>query len=210
MGFGIFWNAMIIRIFLTIFLLLTISSCRWITGGGSPFFKWSNIKIPPGTPVFQQGFKDGCSTVLYARGNYWYRMRYSYTYDPQMIGNPEYRFGHSRGYSWCFQNIVGPGPLSSFDRYINPSGAAWGYGVFDTKVDDIGTNWDGMFGDGSQGPWYSSLTGTSNGLNGIFDVLQKGTTGRGVFDSNPLWAGGSKGQILGQDYDGAYFGDPSR
>lgn len=178
---------------LLLVVLLQIGSCRWLSNAGLPYFRGLDFKVPDGTPTFQQGYKDGCSTILFARGNGIYRDRYSYRYDPKLIGNPEYRFGHSRGQSWCFQNIIGPNPLASSDRYLNPHGAASGYGVFDMQGADIGSAWGGMFDGASSG--ISNVTGAS--LNGIFGAWG-GNGADSVFNSNPIWGGNSKGQIFGQ------------
>lgn len=179
---------------LVIVLLLELAACRWFTSSGTPYNAWSNFKIPQGTPVFQQGYKDGCSTVLYARGNVWYRTRYKYTYDTKLIGNPEYRFGHSRGYTWCFQYILhsSSGPTASADKYLMPYG-------YDTTHNAANYNnaWDGFFGGNPMG---NVMPATPNGLDGIFDVLQKGGSGTGQSTfGNPLWTNGSRGQFLGWD-----------
>ncbi len=186
------------NILLIILLSYSLSACRWITGASTPFYSWTNFKVPEGTPVFQAGFKDGCSSILYARGNDFYRSRYSYRYDPTMIGNTEYRFGFQRGNSWCFQTILavqtGPrgGGLGKFlFVYGNDS---WG---FDASPGSINTT--GLFGGNVSNPISSD-----NSINGFFDVLQKGTDAGGVggvgyttFGANPLWSGGSSGQFLG-------------
>jgi hypothetical protein len=182
---------------LFIIFLLPLPACKWATGAGTPFFKWSNINIPEGTPTFQQGFKDGCSTVLYARGNEWYRTRYSYRYDPKLIGNPEYRFGHSRGYTYCFQSIIGPLPLASFDRYISPYG---NNPVFEMSVADGAINkaWGGFFATPGESVLGGSATpGTDGGFDAMFGLWGGGGSGS-VFGAHPLWAGGSKNQIFGQ------------
>ncbi len=195
---------MLKKVTLVLILLSLLSSCRWFGEATTPFFSWTNFKVPPGTPVFQQGYKDGCSTVLYARGNVFYRSRYSYKFDPKMIGNTEYRFGHSRGYSFCFQHVLAStsGPVGSFDKYLSPQGYDKTY-----NAGNINDTWDGALA--NDGVFSGSVTTPGNGLNGIFDVLQKGGSGetRGVFDSNPLWAGGSKGQYFGWGYDGSYYGN---
>lgn len=180
----------------------TLISCRWIDGIGSPFFSWTNIKIPDGTPTFQRGFKDGCSTVLHARGNDYYHTRYKYRYDPNLIGNTEYRFGHQRGYSFCFQMIVGPSNsiVGSPDRFLFHYGNG---AAFDPKPGSI--NDQGLFGDSGNNALSSSLTTPGTGLNSMFDVWQKGNDDTGVggggsgtaFGGNPLWAGGSSGYFLG-------------
>ncbi len=175
--------------FLLLILLLQSGGCKWISATSKPYFFGTGFKVPPGTPVFQQGFKDGCSTILFARGNGFYRARNDYHYDEKLAGNPEYRFGHSRGQSWCFQTIIGANAFVSFDRYILPYG---NNSVFDMSAGDINNTWDGAFN--GLNP---STTGSIGSLNGIFQLWSGGESG-GVFSANPIWAGGSKGQIFGQ------------
>jgi hypothetical protein len=183
-------------------LLFLVSSCKWLGSMGSPYFMGTDFKVPDGTPAFQQGFKDGCSSGSYARGNYFYRTRYGYRYDANMIGNPEYRLGHSRGYTWCFTHINNQyiGPQSSGFNVILPKGAA----PFDfsttSTVDNV---WDGMFGGGSMGDNGSGnfiAPKTPGGINGVFNTLQYGIDGSSTLFNNKelLWAGGSSGQIFGQ------------
>lgn len=189
-----------LKILLITLLSQAFFSCRWFTSVHSTYFAFTNFKVPEGTPTFQQGYKDGCSTVLYARGNDFYRTRYSYRYDPTLIGNAEYRFGHSRGYTWCFQNIVtaatGHGPV---DAFLFPQGAASLTGGLDYtpgNLKDVG-----MFGGSISEPIAGGAT-----LNDMMMVWQKGNNNAGVggagytvFGNNPLWAGGSSGWWLGWD-----------
>ncbi len=183
---------------LILLLLLGLSSCKWFSSISSPFLSLTNIKVPDGTPTFQAGFKDGCSTVVYSRGNEVYRRRYKYRYDPKMIGNPEYRFGHARGYSWCFQYMFSAATnVGSFDRFLNPGG-------YDKTFDagNINNAWDGFFGGGNS-IWGSSVTTPGAGLDSMMSVFQTGLDGKQTtFGANPLWAGGSKGQFFGQQYYG--------
>jgi len=179
-------------------LLLSLSSCKWFTEANRPFYAMTKFKIPDGTPAFQSGYKDGCNSILYARGNPLYKTKLKgYRFDPKMVGNTEYRFGHSRGWAFCFMTAIGQ-VHSSFDNYLN---------YYDPTMmsQDYNTTGDGLF----DGVFSQSVTTPGNGLNGIFDVLQSGssgTSGGGVFNSNPLWAGGSLGQIFGQQYNGSYYG----
>ncbi|MBM3589781.1 MAG: hypothetical protein FJX30_00175 [Alphaproteobacteria bacterium] len=186
------------KIFLIIFLIITSASCQWIKDSGTPFFSMMNIKIPPGTPTFQKGFRDGCENIVYARGNPLYRAKYKgFRFDPKMIGNSEYRFGHSRGQSFCFMHVIS-NVHNSADNYLN-------YYDPTMMAQNYNTVGDGLF-DG--GVFSQSLTTPGNGIDGIFDVLQKGgggTTGS-AFSSNPFWAGGSVGQFFGQGYSGSYYG----
>ena len=184
--------------FLLILLLLEFSGCKWITGAGSPYYKWFGFKIPDGTPSFKKGYKDGCSTILYARGNQLMRDRYGgYHYDGNMIGNPEYRFGFSRGWSWCFQTTIGPNAVTSPDRYIAPFGN--GGNVFDMSAGNINNAWGGLFGGGGASGEGKAMGETigGTGLNAVMGSVGGGGGG-GVFSGNPIWAGGSGGQIFGQ------------
>ncbi len=183
--------------FLLLIFLLEFSACKWFSSSGDPFLKWSNITIPNGTPTFQQGFKDGCSTTLYSRGNVYYKTRYGYRYDPKLIGSSEYRLGHQRGYTWCFEHIVGGIPMTSFDRYISPHGYDTTFNVDSSGKGAINNAWGGMFGGGVGTPIEVE---PGNGFDAIFDVWQKGGAGTGAtaLGTNPLWAGGSSGQFFGQ------------
>lgn len=179
--------------FLTILLLLfSLSSCRWFEAASTTMMTFTNIKVPDGTPAFQRGYLDGCSSTIYSRGNQFYRTRYSYKFDPKMIGNSEYTFGHRRGYNWCFKQHVttdNGGSNASWDRFLMPSGYDKTF-----NAGNVNEAWGGMFG-GIGSPI------NSPGFQGIFDMWGGGSQG-GVFSANPIWAGGSKGQIFGQEYNG--------
>jgi hypothetical protein len=183
---------------IAILFLLTLSNCKWFTNAGTPYFMGTNFKIPQGTPTFQQGWKDGCSSSLYSRGNVFYRTRYGYRYDPKMIGNTEYRFGHARGYTWCFQQVLAgtSGPVGSPDRLLNPYGYDSTYNAASTEA-----AWDGFFGGGSIGQNTNTASSSAGGFDGIVNIFTRGSEGNaagGVFSANPLWAGGSSGQFFGQ------------
>ena len=184
------------RLILLILISFSFISCKLLTiPFKSSFAPLSNFKVPPGTPAFKSGYKDGCSSVLYSRGNMFYRSRYEYRYDPNMIDNTEYKFGYSKGGNWCFTHIVGISPdnvlgpgdgLSS----LYPNGAN---AMFDMSPNSMDNAWGGMFGSGLSSP--IDTNSTPGGLNAIFDVYQKGISGGqagaggSVFGSNPLWSG---------------------
>ena len=183
------------RLILLILISFGLISCK-IFGipSKSNFAPLSNFKVPPGTPAFKSGYKDGCSSVLYSRGNMFYRSRYEYRYDPNMIDNTEYKFGYSKGGNWCFSHIVGISP----DNTLGPADGLSSlslYGarpMFDTSPNDINNAFDGMFS-GLSSP--IDTNSTPGGLSAIFDVYQKGISGGqagaggSVFGSNPLWSG---------------------
>lgn len=172
-------------------ILLFTSSCRWFSAAEMPFFMGGYVTPPQGTPIFVQGWKEGCNSSSYTRGNVFYKTIHHIQYDPKLIDNPEYRFGYARGYTTCFQIVVSgnSGPQASFDTFILPQGA----GTFDyMKAGDINGTW-GMF---SSGIFQGDVTNSNfveNGFDGIVKVV-----GSGVINGNPLWAGGSAGQFFGQ------------
>ncbi len=171
---------------------LFLTSCRWFTDAGTPLFSLGYAKVPAGTPTFQQGFKDGCGTTSYNRGNIFYKTIHKHNYNAKLIGNAEYRFGYSRGYSACFGGVVGgaSGPQASFDAYLSYSGQ------FNMSAGDINSTWDGFFGGGI---WAGDVTNSNVNFNSIMGIWQNAERGGGtVLGGNPLWAGGSSGQIFGQ------------
>lgn len=177
------------RIFLTIILVIFLSSCRYGDGVGTPFFAFTKIKIPDGTPAFKKGFKDGCTSGVYSRGSEFYRSTTGFRFDGNMIGNSEYVFGHKRGYGVCFYKvgISRDAPTSSSDKFLTPEG-------YDSTFNaaNINSAWGGMF-DGLT----PAVKGSNTGFDSIFNVWSGGSGG-GVFSANPIWAGGSKGQFFGQ------------
>ena len=185
------------RLILLILISFGLISCKifGIASKGT-FAPLSNFKVPPGTPAFKSGYKDGCSSVLYSRGNMFYRSRYEYRYDPNMIDNTEYKFGYSKGNAWCFAHIVGISPDNTLGpgdglSSLYPNGAK---AMFDMTPNNIDNAFDGMFG-GLSAPINANTDSTPDGLNAIFDVYQKGISGGqagaggSVFGSNPLWSG---------------------
>ena len=179
------------KILLIASLLLILPNCKWFTGAGTPYYSGFSFKIPDGTPSFKKGYSDGCAMILSARGNSMMRQRYGgFHYDADMIGNPEYRFGYSRGTSWCFQTTIGPNNVTSPDRYL----AQYGNNTtFDMTAGNINNLWGGLF-NGSEGKAMGETVG--GGLDATMSAVGGGAGG--VFGGNPLWAGGSGGQFFGQ------------
>lgn len=183
---------------ITIILCLVLSGCKWFSGMNRTFSSMTNMVIPEGTPLFQKGFRDGCGNAFYARGNGFYRARYSYRFDGNLAGNTEYRFGISRGYGYCFAYIVAGvfgGPQASSDKFLFP------HGYDDTyNSGDIGGAWSGFFSGGDQ--WKSGvISADSNTIDGVFNVYQNGISGGSAFDTGGggvIWGGNSRGQFFGQ------------
>ncbi len=170
-------------------LLLFFNSCRWFENAETPYTMFANFKVPEGTPVFKQGYRDGCSTLFYARGNAFYRWKHKYRYNPKMHHNPEYRFGYKRGLSYCFNTIV-PG-VTSWDRHL--------YYYKDDSMMASDYNKTGIWGEGL------GVAGESKGLSNVLTTFW-GTGKNSVMGGNILWAGGSEGQFFGQPDGGEYKG----
>lgn len=178
------------KIFIIIFIIFSITSCRWITSAGTSNIAFTNIKVPPGTPKFQKGYKDGCATLLYARGYGPYRARYDFSLDPKLLDDSEYMFGRKRGYSFCFNYVVG--------------GAGQFAGGWDQIIYGQGTPFDmgkGNIDDTLQyGNVFDSWGSSGGGVDGSIDLLQTNRVGGGsktsVFGGH-IFYGRNTGQILG-------------
>lgn len=174
--------------FLIVLVIFVLSSCAFFKEASTPYYAFTNFKVPDGTPAFRKGYADGCSSASYSRRNVFYRSKYGYKYDPKMIGNPEYRFGHSRGYSWCFQQSLGQAGESSFDRLLFPNAYDSTY-----SAGNVNDAWGGMF-NGTQGKALGDVN--SEGFDPLMGVLGYGSGG--AISGKALWEGGSSGQFFGQ------------
>lgn len=184
-------NVKFIKTLLIVILSLPLlASCRWITSASLPKYAFTMPPIPEGTPAFQKGWEHGCGNGLYSRGNEFYRTTNKFNFDHNMIDNSEYVFGLRTGYGYCAYNIFGAvdGATSSPDTYIFPG--------YDSWFSSMNYNDTGFFTGGLATPFapHDSVAGGFNGIVGVW--TQK--DGYSVFGSDPLWSGGSKGQIFGQ------------
>lgn len=59
----------------------------------------TSMSVPPGTPTFQAGYKDGCRSAWADVGVRGYNDRVE---DEKMKANAEYQAGWGRGYGECF------------------------------------------------------------------------------------------------------------
>ncbi|MDA9817987.1 hypothetical protein N9C35_03005 [Flavobacteriaceae bacterium] len=170
-------------------ILLLTSSCRWFSDAGLPFLAGTNIALPEGSPNFKKGFKDGCSSALYSRGNTYYRMKYKFEYDHDLINDADYKFGNQRGYSYCFAYIVSYGAEGGIDAYFVPSG-----GLSPLNYDDKGSLNDVI----NQGdPVNLERYTKTDGLNSVFHGFTKtgnsgGTGAGGILGSHPFFGTPSK------------------
>jgi hypothetical protein len=130
-----------------IFSILFLNNCQWFIAADTTFLYGTDIKIPDGTPIFKEGFRDGCETVLNSRGNTFYRTRYDgFRFNPDYIRNSEYKFAVSRGYGFCFNYILRFVNSGSDDYIVSPSHFDWTLGSIDDtryeKGKDIGFGTD--------------------------------------------------------------------
>jgi len=119
--------------------MLFLNNCQWFKAADTTFLSGTDIKIPEGTPIFKEGFRDGCETVLNSRGNSFYRSRYDgFRYNPEYIKNSEYKFAVSRGYGFCFNYILRFVNAGSDTYIVSPSHLDWSLGSIDETMDEKG------------------------------------------------------------------------
>jgi hypothetical protein len=167
-------------------IILVLSGCKMFSGASRYPIANMNYTVPDGTPIFQQGFRDGCENGLYTRGNGLYRTKYStYKYTPSLIDNPEYKFGYGRGYGWCFTLNTAGGHGGGADAFIYGKGTPF----------DMGRgNIDGTL-NYETGSWNNPLNINSGGINGVWEAVQS-PKGFSAFSSHPLYGSGNN-QIFG-------------
>ena len=182
--------------FYLILILLLFSGCRWITGDKLSFSSFATITPPDGTPIFQKGFKDGCSNILTTRTTGFYKSIYKYNYDPSLIDNPEYTFGFSRGSSTCFNFYVGGRHTlgGAADTVIYGQGTAITSSTMNSTINY------------SEGSWSANHFGIGEGVDGPLSLLQKGKsaggigasggTGSSAFSGHPFWGNPTVNPIL--------------
>lgn len=173
-------NLLMIKILIIAFILMPFSGCKWFTEAKPPALSFAQITVPVGTPKFQKGYKDGCGTVLYARGNILYRNIYKHNMDPSLIDDSEYMFGYKRGYSYCFQYAVGSGHFSGgADTYLYPKvPTPYTQGMTAGNINNVYNGYGAL-------NWMNIPNG---GLDGVVDAFSKNTHGQGgVFSAYPTW-----------------------
>jgi len=170
--------------------LVILSGCEAIKNPELPNLAFTGYEVPEGTPIFQKGYRDGCENGLFSRGNNLYRARYGsggFRYDGDLIDNPEYRFGVSRGYGYCFTLFTAGGQSTGgWDNYILPKGSQFDMG---RKSIDGTVNYE-------VGHWKNAANVQYGGLDAIFGVASK-PKGFSVFGSHPLYGTDSGNQLFG-------------
>lgn len=86
------------RIVLSFILLFSLASCGY--GDKPPFMK--NVMIKKSTsPLYKEGFKDGCETGYGSIQNSYYQQKYKFTQDWRLIEDSTYYKAWSFGYVYC-------------------------------------------------------------------------------------------------------------
>jgi hypothetical protein len=176
----------LIIIFLTLSFL---SSCKLFTGSSLSHLAFTNFKVPDGTPIFQKGYSDGCQNGLFSRGNMLYRTRYGiggFKYDADYIDNPEYRFGVSRGYSYCFTYNTAGRMVRPMDEYLYGKGTQF----------NMGRNSYNKSLQYESGSWSNAANVKHGGVNGIFSAVTK-PKGFTAMGSHPLFGTPNSNQLFG-------------
>jgi hypothetical protein len=167
-------------------ILLFLGSCRLFSGASRYNLAMMDYAIPDGTPIFQEGYRDGCESGLYSRGNSLYKIKYSgHKYNPKLIDNPEYKFAFGRGYGYCFTLNTAGGHSGGADKFIYGKGVPFDMGR---------TSYDGTI-NYEQGSWRNPFS-SGSGVNGIFEAVQS-PKGFSVFGSHPLYGTNNDKQIFG-------------
>ena len=157
---------------------LLLTNCRWFTDAKlSPMAFGKAIEVE-GTPKFKMGFKDGCETVLHARGYGFYRSKYKWKFNPDLIDDPEYSFGRKRGYNYCFGYVIGgSGHFSGgWDKYILGNFGGTPFNMGKASID----------GTVPGGDVFNVLNVPAGGVSGSLDVLSGGNGG-GALSAHPFW-----------------------
>ena len=175
--------------YIFIILILLISSCRWVTDAKLPNLSMAKIKIPPGTPNFRKGFADGCSTVIYSRGNTFYRTFHKFRFEADLIDDTEYYFARKRGYNFCFGYITGGSGVfgGGWDKDIYAQGTHINMG-------GGGNVWKSFGGDVFDS-WGSVTKSGGGGVGGFLGTLQENTANSGGVLGGHIFYGKSESEL---------------
>lgn len=84
---------------LMIVIMLSFSACS--PRVGPPWAQKMLKEGPPGPPLFQQGWQDGCETGMSASSNLLQKYYHSFKQDSTLARNPTYYTGWKNGWSYC-------------------------------------------------------------------------------------------------------------
>jgi len=88
------------NIFLLTIIVMIVSSC----GAAPPWQRWMFEGPPPGqeyTPLYVEGWKDGCHTGASASVNHWYKFQYKFKQDSIKAQNKVYYKGWKDAFDYC-------------------------------------------------------------------------------------------------------------
>lgn len=183
------------------FLILTFFFLFGCEGAQLPTFMGLRVPEVEGTPIFKKGFAHGCAGIASRRGTELFRQKYKYEFDYDLVDNPEYQFGFTRGWTNCFILMTAGGQTlgGSADTYLyNPVHSQGPDSFFAIKTDTIEHTIDD-----AKNTWGNPLGLDSSkvgaGIDGIWGNVQTGKDNeQTAFGSHPLYGSPQKTQFFGQ------------
>lgn len=92
----------ILKVVLLVFILCELSACRYfhmdIGWAKPPEF---DMTPPPGPPIYQQGFKDGCESGYSGYGSSGQKLFWKWKQDPRLVENKVYYQIWKDAYGYC-------------------------------------------------------------------------------------------------------------
>jgi hypothetical protein len=93
------------KILLIIICSFTLSACQNV-----PVWKYGMFDGPSGNrpypPMYKAGWKDGCESGAEASANYFYRSKYKFRQNWQLLGNNVYMSGWENAYEQCRKYVL--------------------------------------------------------------------------------------------------------
>jgi hypothetical protein len=112
------------KYFGTVLLLLALAAC---SNGGRSFSVSHPYTLetspPPGSPLFQQAYTDGCETAMSGMGSQFIKMFHNFQYDAKYANNTKYNRVWQSANDYCRLFLfVGDEQLSNpdFQQYNKP------------------------------------------------------------------------------------------
>ena len=100
------YNTLMLRgITLSLLVLIFLVSCKPLPMYGL---------APEGPQAYQDGFNDGCDTGVSIEGDFYQKMFYNITKDPDQFDSSLYKRGWNEGYNYCrsyMASLRDSGPL---------------------------------------------------------------------------------------------------
>ncbi len=91
-----------LRLLIILAIILQLSACKKVQQMVFEPRPWGMAETPDGSPVFRQGWEDGCNTGLGVYGGSAYRVNaYKFRQDITQTDNPEYYRAWKDAYTYC-------------------------------------------------------------------------------------------------------------